>query len=143
MLNGPNLSGGIITIGPAGTFAGAGNIGNPTVVNGSIEPTVNTTGLNFAGNGNLTMNGGSTFVLQAHGGTVGVVQQVATFSYDANTDSVNLAAIPQDNTTLNGANTFTFLTYNSGPAAGVQSNWNMVSAQRHHLGRHRRRGQLE
>ena len=83
--------------------------------------------MNFAGAGNLTMNGGSTFVLQASGNAVNTVQDVATFSYDASNGTVNLAVLPLDNTTLNGVNTYTFLTYTTGPTTGVQSNWNITS----------------
>ena len=111
-----------------GTFAGTGNIGIPTVLNGSLNPSLGGSGLTFGDAGNLTMNAGSTFVLQASGGTVGVVQNVATFSYDASNGTVNLAAIPLDgSTTLNGSSTYTFLTYNAGPAAGLQSNWTIVN----------------
>ena len=40
-----------------------------------------------------------------------------------------MRAVPLDgSTTLNGSSTYTFLTYESGPAPGVQSNWNIVSA---------------
>ena len=74
------------------------------------------------------MNGGSTFILQAGGGTVGVAQNVANFSYDANTGTVNLAALALDGSgTLNGSSAYTFLTYLNGPAPGPQSNWNIVN----------------
>ena len=74
------------------------------------------------------MNGGSTFVLQASGGTVGVVQNVANFSYDANNGIVNLAAIPLDGTHAQRIEHVHVPHLQRGPAPGVQTNWNVASA---------------
>ena len=71
-------SGGTTTVAFAGMLAGGGTISSPMVVNGGLEPSL-TAALNFAGSASLTMNGGSTFVLQASGGQVGQVQGVANF----------------------------------------------------------------
>ena len=121
------ISGGTTTVAAGGTLAGSGTITAPTVVNGSISPSLGGQGLNFGGAGNLTLNGGSTFVLQGSGGTVGVVQGVSTLSFG--TAAVNLQAVPLDgSTTFNGSSTYTFLTYASGPSPGVQTNWNVGGA---------------
>ena len=73
------------------------------------------------------MNGGSTFVLQAGGGTVGLVQNVGDFQLRRQQRYREPRGdLPWTARTLNGASTYTFLTYNTGPALGVQPNWNIA-----------------
>ena len=124
-LNNGTISGGTTTVGPGGTLGGTGTITVPTVVNGNINPSLSSP-LNFSNSGNLTLNGGSTFVLQAGGGTVGVVQNVQTF---VTSGTQNLLAVPLDSTTLNGVHNYEFLSWTtSGPSAGLQTNWNINGA---------------
>ena len=122
--NGAIAGGGTVTVGGNATLGGAGYIAGATVVNGSLSPSLSGP-LSIANT--LTLNGGSTFVLAASGGTVGSVQGVTTLNFG--TGSVNLLAIALDGGgTLNGSSTYTFLTYASGPGPGVQTNWNVGGA---------------
>ena len=94
-----------------------------TVINGKISPAIGNS-LSFA-NG-LTLNAGATFVLQAGGGIAGSVQNVSNLTANG---QLYLVPAALDSNTLNGSNSFQFLTWTgSGPAPGIQSNWTILGA---------------
>ncbi len=118
--NGSLAGGGAVTVAANGTLAGAGTIAGATVVNGRLNPAL---GGSLSFSKTLTLNSGSTFVLQAGGGTVGSVKNVTTLNA---TGALTLMPVALDNTTFNGSNNFPFLSWTtSGPAAGVQGNWSI------------------
>ena len=121
-LNNGALAGvGAVTVGASGTLAGAGTVAGATVVNGSLNPALGSS-LNF--NNALTLNNGSTFVMQAGGGTIGSVQNATTF---ATVGTVNLMPVALDSTTLSSSGSFPFLAWTiGGPSPGVQSNWSVL-----------------
>ena len=88
---------------------------NASVASTAPSPLSDRSPLNFTGGNNLTMNAGSTFVMQANNQVASVsITGTGTFSYDANNGIVNLMAFPLDGgATLNGDpnNGYTFLSW--------------------------------
>ena len=126
LAGGGTFGNGTVTVGPSATLStlsGGGSIFAPTIVNGSLGPTPgNPLSISAA----LTLNNGAKFVLQGNSGVTGLVNSVTTLSYST-TASLTLVPVSLDNNTLLGNSSYPFLSWTtSGPAAGVQSNWNIT-----------------